>query len=68
MHVCVSMWAHTSMEDMLVHEHGSQKRVLGVLFHCSMPVSLRKFLFLDLGLEPLMGQQVPGSHSVSVWL
>lgn len=66
--VCVSVWVHMRMEDMFVNEHGSQKRVLGVLFHCSMPVSLRKFLFLNLGLEPLMGQQVPGNHPVSVWL
>lgn len=36
--VCLSVWAHVDMEDMLVREHGSQKRVSGVLFHCSMPV------------------------------
>lgn len=35
-----------------------------LLYACT----LRKCLFLDLGLEPLMSQQVPGSHPVSVWL
>lgn len=39
-------------------------RSIPLLYACT----LRKCLFLDLGLEPLKDQQVPGSHPVSVWL